>query len=439
MRPLEYPLVGLERTGEVALSVLEALPESGVLVFDKKLRCVLVAGQATEALLWSRPARDGVNVWDLMPSSARDDLASAFEAALDGRPTVMEFAPGEGCGIYALDVRPIANGAGAIVAGVAVARNLTQRRRAEVALAQAEARFRSAFDHAPIGMGISAPDGRWLQVNAALCQIVGHSEAELLACRWHDITYPDDLAAGLDRVEQLLSGEVERYQAEKRFFTANGHIVWARVFQSVTRDAAGRPLHLISHVFDISDRKRIEGELQARADNDALTGLMNRGRFDEELERQIARCKRYGESAALLLLDVDRLKEVNDRLGHRAGDQIIKLVARAARDRARETDAVARIGGDEFAVLLPSVDLPTARRIAGEIAERVSAAADVAGDADLPVGVSVGVAPLDASAPSAEEALARADADMYARKRERAAGDRRFASTATRASPYEAS
>ncbi|HEX8744480.1 MAG TPA: diguanylate cyclase [Thermoleophilaceae bacterium] len=428
MRRLEHPLAGLERTGEVALSVLEALPESGVIVFDSELRCVLVAGQATQALLWSRPARDGVSLWDVMPASARDDLTPAFEAALAGRPTAMEFAPGEGCGVYALDVRPIANDAGAIVAGVAVARNLTERKRAEAALARAEARFRSAFDHAPIGMGISAPDGRWLQVNAALCEIVGHSEAELLACRWHDITYPDDLAAGLDRVERLLSGEVESYEAEKRFFTTNGHIVWARVFQSVTRDATGRPLHLISHVFDISDRKRIEGELQARADSDALTGLMNRGRFDEELGRQIARCKRYGERAALLLLDVDRLKQVNDRFGHRAGDQIIKLVARAARDRARETDAVARIGGDEFAVLLPSVDLPTAHRIAGEIAERVAAAAEVPDFAGVPVAVSVGVAPLDASAPSAEEALARADADMYARKREHAAGGgRRFA------------
>ncbi|HEX8065484.1 MAG TPA: diguanylate cyclase [Thermoleophilaceae bacterium] len=415
MRRLAHPLQTLEWTGQVALRVLEALPESAVLVFDGELRCVLVAGEATEALGWARPPRDGVSVWDVVPASARHELAPAFSAALAGGSKRTDFAPAEGCGIYALEVMPLAR-EGAVIAGMAVAHDVTARRRAESSLARAEARFRSAFDHAPIGMGISSPDGRWLQVNDALCQIVGHSEAELLGSSWQDITYPEDLPAGRDRVERLLAGEVERYETEKRFFTANGHIVWAHVFQSATRDAAGRPLHLISHVFDVSDRKRLEGELQVRADSDPLTGLMNRRRFEEELHQQVGRCRRYGERAAVLLLDVDRLKEVNDRCGHRTGDQVIKLVARAARERARETDAVARIGGDEFAILLPSVDVQTARRIADEIAERIDAAPAIEG---VTVGVSVGIAPLDASVPSGEEALASADAEMYARKRER--------------------
>jgi diguanylate cyclase (GGDEF)-like protein/PAS domain S-box-containing protein len=396
--------------GEVGLRVLDALEESAVVVFDRGLYCILLAGGATETLGWTRGAAQERHVWNVMPSSARGDLASAFKSALDGDTTRIDFAPAESYLIFALEVKPFSRSDGTVVAGLAVAHDVTDKRRAGRRLA----RVRSAFDNAPIGMGISTPDGRWLQVNGAFCQIVGHAEGQLLGTSWEDITYPDDLPAARERVEQLLAGDLDRYDVEKRFFTANGHIVWAWVFQSIVRDAAGRPLHLVSHVFDISERKRAEQELQERANRDPPTGLFNRGRFEEELERQVARCKRYGERAALLLVDVDRLKETNDQFGHAAGDQAILHVARSAHDRARETDIVARVGGDEFAVLMPSVDLRSAKTLAREVARRIAATVPELGP---PVSVSVGIAYLDASVRSAAETMAAADADMYANKR----------------------
>ena len=114
-------------------------------------------------------------------------------------------------------------------------------------------------------------------------------------------------------------------------------------------------MHFIVHVEDISVRKRMEASLQRLADHDPLTDLWNRRRFEEELRRQVARCRRYGEKAALLLMDLDGFKAVNDSFGHKAGDDLLKLVAAALQQRVRGTDAVARLGGDEFAVLLGNV------------------------------------------------------------------------------------
>jgi PAS domain S-box-containing protein len=146
-----------------------------------------------------------------------------------------------------------------------IIRDVSERQRTEGALRESEERFRGAFDNAPIGLALVAPDGRWLQVNRSLCEIVGYTEHELLATTFQAITYPDDLATDLDYVRRMLAGEIHAYQMEKRYFHKRGHIVWILLSVSLVRDTRGHPLYFISQIQDITQRKRVEEELKQTA------------------------------------------------------------------------------------------------------------------------------------------------------------------------------
>jgi diguanylate cyclase (GGDEF)-like protein len=159
-------------------------------------------------------------------------------------------------------------------------------------------------------------------------------------------------------------------------------------------------------------------ELEAKVDVDPLTGLINRRGFERELTRSIAYVKRYGASAALVYLDLDGFKPVNDRHGHAAGDAVLKALAAALLRQVRASDVVARLGGDEFVVLLWNVSGPAAATKAGALERAVYATPVRWGSSTLVVGAAAGVAPIGAL-DLPEEALARADAAMYARKHEK--------------------
>jgi diguanylate cyclase (GGDEF)-like protein/PAS domain S-box-containing protein len=276
--------------------------------------------------------------------------------------------------------------------------------------------FETAFAGAPTGMALVALDGGWLRVNAALCRMLGFTEAQLRTRTFQDITHPDDLEADLEHVHRLLAGEASEYTMEKRYISATGAIVWALLSVSLLRDDDGEALHFVSHVVDITERKEMEDHLRTLATHDGLTGIWNRRRFEEEVARQVARAMRHRETAALLVIDLDGFKPVNDRLGHDAGDQLLRAIARAVSRRIRGTDSVARLGGDEFAVLLTNTDLAAARKVAADLAELIRTTAVHVGNEDVAVGASVGVEVVDASTRSVAEALARADAAMYAAK-----------------------
>jgi diguanylate cyclase (GGDEF)-like protein len=179
---------------------------------------------------------------------------------------------------------------------------------------------------------------------------------------------------------------------------------------SLVRDDDGAPLHLIAHIQDVTEQRALEARLQERADRDELTGLVNRRRFGEELTRQLARTARHAEPAALAMIDLDGFKAVNDKLGHAAGDEVLRAVATALADRVRETDMVARLGGDEFAALLVGVDESQLSDMAALLRKTAAEASRGSG-----VTASVGVTTLLAS-DDVDEALARADRAMYAAK-----------------------
>jgi diguanylate cyclase (GGDEF)-like protein/PAS domain S-box-containing protein len=262
-----------------------------------------------------------------------------------------------------------------------------------------------------------------LLVNAAFAQMLGSSVDELrtgdqLVRR----THPDDRARDASKMEELRTGSGAVVHWDKRFLHADGHVVWARVSASVLRETDGEPRCYVAVTQDITDQHEQEAQLLQRACHDPLTGLLNRAAFAEHAHEQIVRSNRYGEHAGLLVLDLDRLKEINDRHGHVVGDQALVAVADALRARLREGDVAARIGGDEFVVLLPHTD-PTEARVIADDVTSILAKTQLPGAHDLPLSVSVGSTEILAGTRDIEPTLAQADRAMYAEKRRhRAAG-----------------
>jgi diguanylate cyclase (GGDEF)-like protein len=198
---------------------------------------------------------------------------------------------------------------------------------------------------------------------------------------------------------------------EKRYLHRSGATIWALLSVALVRGDDGAPLHFISQVLDISQSKRLEDELRRLATEDDLTGLRNRRAFEEELAAHLRLLARHGGPSSLLFLDVDDFKTVNDTRGHHAGDELLKRIGQALRDRLRGTDVPARIGGDEFAVLLPFTGEDGARRVMGDIERALEAVA---------VSASIGSALLEAGL-TKDDALRRADEAMYRVKQQRRA------------------
>ncbi len=303
--------------------------------------------------------------------------------------------------------------------------DITAAKQAASALAEAEERFRSAFEDAPIGMALVALDGSFLQVNQALCEITGHSSQALCATTVHAITHPDDIAEERELVKALLRGELDHYHLEQRYLRASGELVWISLDATLLRDRDGNPRHFLDQVVDITKRRHLEQELRHLAGHDPLTGLPNRRKLESELDHHVSYVRRYGDRGALLLLDLDHFKTVNDTLGHNAGDQLIISVGAALRQRMRASDIVARLGGDEFAILLPEVDASTAKQVAAEIVRDISKKTIVLnGQQPRRITASVGVTLFTRALASGEEALVQADLAMYDAKED---GRDRFA------------
>jgi diguanylate cyclase (GGDEF)-like protein/putative nucleotidyltransferase with HDIG domain len=178
------------------------------------------------------------------------------------------------------------------------------------------------------------------------------------------------------------------------------------------------PYAVVCSCTDVTDRQNLEAHLLDLADRDPLTGLWNRRRFEQDLAHQLDRCRRYDERAALVLMDVDGFKQVNDVLGHLAGDEVLCALGDALPSRLRATDRAARLGGDEFAVLLIDVDGDEVQTIAAELSAELSAAAAVVQQRVL-LPVSVGTALLERCSGGVNEALEAADRAMYAAKQVR--------------------
>ena len=304
----------------------------------------------------------------------------------------------------------------------AAARDITDRRQAEEARREAEERFKTAFERAPIGMALVDLEGHWLQVNDALCRLTGYPRWELLQKGFQESSHPDDLKRDVEGAARLRKGETESYRMEKRFINAEGEPVWVSFNASLVRIDDGQPLHLITQVEDINERKKLEAELEYLAQHDPLTGLFNRRRFEQELVRQLEYARRYGTRSALMMMDLDGFKAINDTYGHKAGDEVLLGVAATLRAALRSTDVVARLGGDEFAIILPESTGAAAARAAEKLLG-VLRMRPFSFDNDARAQISMGIALVHGGSDwTSEQALVAADRALYNAKKFRRHG-----------------
>lgn len=236
------------------------------------------------------------------------------------------------------------------------------------------------------------------------------------------IIAPPDLAGEqADILRRVFSGEsLERFETER--VRKDGRRLFVSMTISPVRDPSGRIISAAVVARDMTERRRYEERLRYLADHDQLTGLFNRRRFEEELKREFARAGRYHCRGAVLSIDLDNFKAVNDSAGHAAGDAVLLAVATAMTQRFRSTDVLARVGGDEFAVLLSNVDEDNARAAAEDILGTLRSCRPLFGGKALKVHASIGVAMFDPDDATADEMQTFADLAMYAAKN--SGGDR---------------
>jgi diguanylate cyclase (GGDEF)-like protein/PAS domain S-box-containing protein len=258
---------------------------------------------------------------------------------------------------------------------------------------------------------------RW---NRACEALLGYTAAELDAPdALLDLIPAEERHIAVEGMRALRAGE-SPVRAEFQWRTRDGDLRLIQWSTTALTGPDGKVTYMVGTGIDVTDARRLELErtaaevrLRHMADHDALTGLFNRRRFEEELDRHIALGRRYGMSGALLLVDLDDFKRVNDEFGHRAGDRVLTGVAVVLNHRLRESDLLARFGGDEFAVLMPVGGVAEATDLADLLAAAIHA--DVPSPAG-PLTASVGIA-LFEDLSTADEVLSRADDAMYARKR----------------------
>lgn len=291
------------------------------------------------------------------------------------------------------------------------------------ALEASERKFRGIFDQAAVGIALLSPEGRWLQVNQRLCEIVGYSEAELLHKTFQDITHPEDLGKDLKLVAQLLAGEIPTYTMEKRYFRKNGELTWVELTVALVRDHAQQPSFFISVINDINQRKNAEAQILNLAYYDTLTELPNRRLLQDRLQHARVSSARNEEWCAIFFLDLDHFKTLNDTQGHDAGDQLLIQVAHRLTAALRAADTVARLGGDEFVILLENLGTSEnqaakeAEALAEKIRNAISQPFTLCEKAEMHyTSSSIGISLFQGEQIGMEEILKHADMALYQAK-----------------------
>jgi len=316
----------LTRSHDFLKSFVEHTP-AAVAMFDKNLRYMAVSRRWLQDYHLGDQDLIGRHHYDVFPEIRQHlDWQNIHQRCLAGAVERREedrFMREDGNEDWLRwEVRPWHDEVGEIGGIMMFTEVITERKRTEEALRQSEERFRSAFGHAAIGMALVSTDGRWLQVNPTLCDIVGYSEPELLATTFQAITHPDDLDTDLAYVRQMLAGEIRYYQMEKRYIHKRGHMVWILLSVSLVHDREGNPLHFISLIRDITERKRAEETLAA-----------SEKRFRTILEAEPECVKVMTEDGVLLDMNAAGLAMIEaDSLHQVLGQSVCPLIAPAYRD-----------------------------------------------------------------------------------------------------------
>ncbi|MDZ7917330.1 MAG: diguanylate cyclase [Rhodococcus sp. (in: high G+C Gram-positive bacteria)] len=301
---------------------------------------------------------------------------------------------------------------GVVVGFIAMVVDITARADAERQRDRAVRLFEIAMENAPIGKAVMTRDGRWLQVNKALCELLGYTAEELRQRTFRDITHPDDIPMADEHLRGLADGTLTNVASEKRYIRKDGATIWVQRNATVVRDSEAGEV-IIAQIQDITARKAAESSLERQVLIDDLTGLANRRRLMAELKslKELPGTRPVG----MLFVDIDEFKTINDRFGHAIGDRVLAALGARILDNIRADDVACRIGGDEFVALLHSArSAEGVERLADRVRGLLAGPYDIDGT-DIPISVSVGWSWEPTTDP--DGLLRIADERMYSSKR----------------------
>ena len=394
-----------------------------IIELDKDGRYLKVAPTNTDLLYFPAEQLVGRRLHDVFPWEEADKFLDFVRQTLKTKKSVQQE--------YSLAVGPhrssrwfeaiLSPTSGDTV--LMVARDITARRANEAALKQSEERYRGLIENMIEGVYQTTPEGRVLSANPALLRLLGFdSEEELRAVSAEELyAHPEQRQLWIERMER--DGEIRNFESE--FKRRDGSLIIVQDNARAFRDAAGQVLYYEGTLIDITERKRLEEQLHWLANRDSLTNLFNRRRFHEELQQQLDQAQRYQETLALLWLDLDRFKSINDSLGHRAGDKLLIEIALLLQDKVRKADILARLGGDEFAILMPRTSFGEGETAAARILDAVREHAFRLEQQPVRITASIGLAHYPQHGDTTDKLLGHADLAMYLAKEQ---GRDRFSS-----------
>jgi diguanylate cyclase (GGDEF)-like protein/PAS domain S-box-containing protein len=310
---------------------------------------------------------------------------------------------------------PVVDAAGNVVGSIGVHNDVTERRLAEEALRESEARYRLMAENSTDMISRTSSRGILLYASDASRRLLGYEPSELVGHSFYDFVFEPDR----EEVRYLSSLIHESgpttfaYRVEKK----DGSLVWFETTSRSVRDVlTGRIREIVGVSRDITERKQVEEQIEYQAYHDALTGLPNRRLFRDRLTVALAHARRMKHPLAVMFLDLDRFKVVNDTLGHSVGDELLKTVGARLQASMREEDSIARMGGDEFTILLADLkSTDDSAKIAQKVLDTVAQPLRVDGT-ELFVTTSIGIALFPSDGDTAEALLANADHAMYRAK-----------------------
>ena len=315
-----------------------------------------------------------------------------------------------------IDTLPVFDNDGGLLQIVSSFIDITDLKSAEKRLADSELKLRTIFDQAPIGLARIDLEGRIQEANRSLQTMLGYAGRQLVGLRFDNVLKSPG-GSELDLIRDFLAGDRDHYQAELPVRRKDGTQRWGSVSLSLVRGAAREPLYLVGMLEDISERRAQNEMLEYQALHDSLTDLPNRTLLHDRLQQAMLTAQREDRPLALLIMDLNGFKDVNDTFGHHLGDVLLQQVGPRISALLRESDTVARLGGDEFAVVLPTADNEDGAVLAAQRLLKALEEPFVIEDRRLEVGGSVGIAITPQHGTDPATLMRRADIAMYVAKR----------------------